>query len=134
MQDEWKVEFFILSETKSLTYLKKLLDKFHGDFWEKGDSNQGSLLKRKEYGWILSISDKGNIDLQTVLSQLIKLVCIDKVIQHLHNDQALDSGFACCFYMYKNTPSINLDPELLEKITKLRASLDIDIIDMTETR
>src|SRR5574340_925959 len=86
--------------------------------WLKGDSVQGTNLRRKHNGWCFSIENRqGGIDLEEyVLSLLNVLSPSAQLIRQICKEHEMSSEISCVVYLSDETPIINLSPKVVADI------------------
>lgn len=98
--------------------------------WLKGDSIQGTNLRRKHNGWCFSIENRQDgLEIEEYILPLINALSPSaQLIRQICKEYEMSSEISCVIYMSDETPVINLSPQVLSTIVDLGAAIDVDII------
>jgi hypothetical protein len=130
MLPEIEVEFCITGSDLLPQQITAFLDLTPTRAWLKGDSIQGTKLRRKHHGWSLSLGEKApSLDLGKQIDNLIAILlpkneCINWICNEFH----MECEVACAVWIKDETPSVNLGPQTLLALSRLNSTLDIDVI------
>jgi hypothetical protein len=100
--------------------------------WLYGESIQGTLLLRKDFGIVYSSDEASADDIDGAIQSLLRRysdVCDALIVYATKSIDNYDVEISCCVREAGNRPpAINIDSLLIGMLARLRASLDIDIL------
>lgn len=99
--------------------------------WREGDLVQSSpTLRRKDTAWILSTEEVPSLSIEDQLQKLLDLILpYSNAVMEVCLSMNLDAEFSFGVYMAgSQTPSIYLTKEMIHKVGKFNARIDIDLI------
>lgn len=99
----------------------------------QGDNIGRSIRKYKYDVWLLSIEETETIFTSKLLDKLFDNISgkID-LISEVTSNQSIDVEISVVIYIKKsNTPEIHFSKEIIKQISKLNASIDIDIVSVS---
>ena len=95
--------------------------------WSKGDLREGTSIKEKENGLMISSKEKLDEDLDAHINSLRDQIGLSlSSIKNIASIEGCDIQVSCAIYC-KSEPSIFFDPESINWINNTGASLDIDL-------
>jgi Domain of unknown function (DUF4279) len=98
--------------------------------WRLGDRVGQSAIHRRHNGWTLRIGPEFRFDWDQLLRQLLDDLdsVTDDLLKSLIVELRLYPEIVCVAYVYDATPSFHLNLSDLERIQRLSADVDLDII------
>ncbi len=98
--------------------------------WLKGDSIQGTNLRRKHNGWCFSIENRQDgLEVEEYILPLVNsLAPSAQLIRQICKEYEMSCEISCVIYMSDETPVINFSPQVLSNIVDFGAAIDVDII------
>jgi len=98
--------------------------------WLKGDSIQGTNLRRKHNGWCFSIENRQDgLEIEEYILPLVNALAPSvQLIRQICKEYEMSSEISCVIYMSDESPIINWSPQVLSSIVDLGAAIDMDII------
>ncbi len=96
--------------------------------WLLGDSIQKTALRRKHNGWCVSTGAEVISFEDTTQHLLGLLLPREKAINELCSRHDLHRELACAIYLVDETPEVNFSKDVISGLSRLGATLDIDII------
>ena len=130
MLPEVRVEFCITGHELLPTQITQILGLPPSRTWIEGESIQGTKLCRKHNGWCLALNAvEPTINLEVPIRELLE-VLLPKAeeIGEVCIGRDLECELSCAITIDDETPIINLSPETVSDLGRLRAAIDIDII------
>ena len=97
--------------------------------WKVGDPIDSTRLRMKHDGWKLELPDRDGFELEPVLNEMLNIIDsrFDRVVETIKRHH-LQCEIACAIYLQDAAPSCNLTMDTLNRLCKVGATLDIDII------
>jgi Domain of unknown function (DUF4279) len=94
--------------------------------WHKGDIRSKTQLQEKDNGWELKSTLPEESSLAEHVNYLLEL--IEPAQSHLEEaTRKYDSLLACAIYFDEETPEIHFDRDVIQRLSALNLSLDIDL-------
>lgn len=130
MNEEIIVQIRFLSEDNSPIEISDCLGLIPSKSWKKGEVNSKTQKIFKENGWELESS----LDEKSSLTEKIEYIC--KTFEPFHKKMKKLSNYwyieiSCIVYYKDSPPALNFSNSLVSKISKISASLDIDLYDIS---
>lgn len=99
--------------------------------WCQGDIISPTTRKHEENGWRLDSPASSNVPLDDQIGRLLALLApAQRKISEMSEKCTVE--FSCIVYAWKYVPSLNFSKEFLDSISRLGASIDIDLYCLIE--
>lgn len=131
MSSKIHVYLRLLSSDASLEDLSDLYQIPNSCIWRKGETRPGTILRHKENGWEL----KSDLDAAATVAEHVSRIMslIDPYRSKISELQSnWETQISCALYYYGDcVPESHFEPRLVNQMSDLGASLDVDVYDLS---
>ncbi len=121
------VRLMVLSDNLSPEKLIKQLAMSGDKIWSLGDKRLNTLLLEKENGWVLKSKIALNLDLEDQIENVMSLIKWNEArFKAISNQEGCFIQLSCACY-YDDEPPLIFESEVINWLSDLNASLDIDL-------
>jgi len=121
------VRLMVLSDNLSPEKLIKQLAMSGDKIWSLGDKRLNTLLLEKENGWVLKSKIALNLDLEDHIENVMSLIKGNEArFKAISNQEGCFIQLSCACY-YDDEPPLIFESEVINWLSDLNASLDIDL-------
>jgi len=129
--NEIKVRYLLAGFEVEPEEITKVLDLSPSTVWRGGDAIAGTARKYKENGWLLQAPATRGEGIASQLSALLDLLesrgdKLKGIVSHCYSE------FSCVIYANEYVPEIHLEAEIVQRIGRLGAAIDIDLYYMVD--
>lgn len=97
--------------------------------WTEGEHIQGTILRRKESGFVIEISKESSFEIESQIRKLFDTLMPRKeAILNLCHRLGITPEISCAIFFSEEFPSIHLSWETLNEMGSYKSEFDIDVI------
>ncbi|MCC7001785.1 MAG: DUF4279 domain-containing protein [Gemmatimonadaceae bacterium] len=127
MNSDLQVSIVVTSLRLDPTEIEQRLGRTPSRTWRLGDSIASTITHRKHHGWVLTATNGPGAPLDEQVQSLLDQID-EPAMRALKLEGEVEIEFACVARIADETPVLCVSREILDRVVRVGAGIDIDIV------